>query len=255
MTTKIEIVTHAFCPRGTDTYAELLRWQFASLIHYPTHADVTLTVCYTREDPTTSKAVQRIAELLETIDPPGVTIKALDFPPGSLFRRGVGRNFCALQTTADVVWFTDVDYLFGPGCLDAVADQCGRATELAQPAELWISRDHATGDQDVEQGRREDLPEINPERFAKRRQKVCIGGVQIVGGYTANKVGYCSGTKWAEPVSADEGFRSCKCDKAFRRINRFQAQRLQIPNTYRLRHSHDGRDYDLSGCIRGKAVW
>lgn len=255
MTKTLEIVTHCYCPPTLDAYARLLRFQFASLIHNPVASPVTLTVCYTSEDAKTAAEVRRIGSYLDEHNPAGITLRALDFPPGGLFRRAVGRNFAALQSAADVIWFTDVDYVFGPGCLQAVADMCDLTTELAQPAEIWISRDHATGDQDLWEARDQELPRINPEHFAKRRQKVCIGGVQIVGGHVARRVGYCSGTRWVDPVDPEQGFRSCRCDKVFRRLNGFVAQRLPIPNTYRLRHGRDGRDIDLKGATRGKEVW
>jgi len=251
----IEIVSHVYNPPRLHTYADLLKHQFGSLWHYPTIHRVTLTVCYTSRDGATRDRIEKIGRIADESDRDGLEVRALDFPPGSLFRRGVGRNFCALQTKADVIWFTDVDYQFGPGCLDAVGDMCGRETELVMPGYLWLSRDHATGDKDMWDHRDEDLPPIVFDNYAERKQRVCIGGCHIVGGYTANKIGYCGGTKYATPVSEEEGFRSCRCDKAFRRINKLQAKRLPIPSVYRMRHGIDGRDYDLSGTVRGKEVW
>lgn len=255
MTKHLEIVTHCYNPPGLNIYGQLLKWQFASLWHYPTHHRVTLTVCYTGDDGATRDRVQKIGHQIEKGDREGLELKALDFPPGSLFRRGVGRNFCALQTVADVIWFTDVDYMFGPGCLDALGDMCDRGTGLVMPAQLWMSRTHAIGDQDLWEQRDNELPEIPVEHFAQRRQRICIGGCQIVGGHLANRIGYCSGTKWSQPVSEAEGFRSCKCDKYFRRLNNLKAERLPIPAVYRMRHGVDGRDYDLTGVVRGKEVW
>jgi hypothetical protein len=251
----IEIVSHVYSPPGTYGYAEHLKWQFASLIHNPPRVPTTLTICYTRQDVKTSVRIRRIGEMLDAGISKTVTLKALDFSPARLFRRAIGRNWAALHTTADVIWFTDVDYSFGPGCLDAVADLVGIDTELAQPSAIWISTDHALGDDDVVAAREVDLPVVKPEHFTERRQKVCIGGVHIVGGNTARRVGYCDGTKWVEPVDEAEGFRSCRCDKVFRRANGFKAQRLPIPNTFRIRHSIDGRDLDLAGVVRGREVW
>ncbi len=255
-TQSLEIVTHCYCPPSLDTYAQMLRWQFASLVHHRPHVPVTLTVCYTREDAKTSAIVRWIGEQLDQRgDLQGITLRALDFPPGGLFRRAIGRNFAAQHPQGDVLWFTDVDYYFGPGCLSAVADLVTPDTELAMPAEIHISVSHLMGDDDLAAGRRVEFPEVLPARFAKRRQKVCIGGCQIVGANVARRVGYCQGTRYVEPVDAAAGFRSCRCDKVFRRTNKFKAQRLPIPNTYRLRHSRDGRDFDLNGTIRGKEVW
>ena len=254
--TSLEIVSHVYNAPGTNGYAEHLKWQFASLIHHPPRVPTTLTVCYTSRDQVTKARVRRIGEMLDRSENPHrLTLKAIDFAPGSLFRRAVGRNFAALHTTADVIWFTDADYSFGAGCLDAVADLVGVDTELAQPAEILIHTTHALGDDDIFAARDEDLPLLNPANFSRRRQKVCIGGVHIVGGNVARRVGYCNATKWVEPVDEAEGFRSCRCDKAFRRVNGFKAQRLPIPNVFRIRHSIDGRDLDLAGVVRGREVW
>ena len=251
----IEIVSHVYDPPGLDVYSQLLKWQFASLYHNPPPVPTTLTVCYTREDAKTTAMVKQIGAIIDSQDCEPVTLRALDFPPGSLFRRAVGRNFCALQSPADVIWFTDVDYCFGPSCLRAVAELTGLDTQLVMPAHVQISTNHGMGDEDVFYGRDVDLPKIDPARFSERRQRICIGGVQIVGGHLARKIGYLHGTKWVKPVPEDAGFRSCRGDKAFRRLNKLAAERIKIPSVYRLRHSRDGRDFNQSGTIIGKKVW
>jgi len=252
----IEIVSHCYCPPGFDHYAEMLKWQFSSLELYPPNADVTLSVCYTETDTATTAALQQIAELASA-SRSGARVKCLNFEPGELFRRAIGRNFVALETDADVVWFTDIDYLFGPECLATVADLVGPDDGLVIPAAIWIHRDHATGDADVEQYRLATLKPIPFHHFVERRQKIAIGGCHIVGGNTARRVGYCKQSpKYMEPVDPSFGFRSCRCDRAFRKLNNFEAKRLKIPNVFRMRHTVDGRDYDLTGGKgEGKTNW
>lgn len=255
MSKTIEIVTHVYCPPGVDQYAEHLRWQFASLVRYGSCVGIRWTVCYTRDDPRTAELVVRLGKMIGDLTFGQFVLQGLDLAPSMLFRRAIGRDWAARNTTADVVWFTDADYVFGPGSLAAtVAGVAGRSG-LFMPAEIQIHRDHATGDADVAAGRAVRLPDPDPTHFLARRQKVCIGGVQIVDGDTARRVGYCGGTRWTEPVDPSLGFRSCRCDLAFRKLNGFSAVRLAIPNVYRLRHSRDGRDFDLTGEQIGKAVW
>lgn len=253
---QIEIVTHVYSPPGLDTYAQMLRWQFASLVRHRGPVSVTLTVCHTSQDSKTMAQLDRIRDIVSREQPGGLRVQALDYEPGSLFRRAIGRNYAALHTAATVaIWFTDVDYLFGPGALEAVCGAVAPESGLSQPAEILIHRSHALGDEDLFRGRAIELPEFNPAHFERRRQKVAIGGCQIVGATTAKSVGYCRDSKWVQPVDPEAGFRSCRCDRAFRKLNQFAVARLPIPHVYRMRHGRDGRDVDLTGVVRGREVW
>jgi hypothetical protein len=252
----LEIVTHVYCPPGVDIYAEHLRWQFASLYRHQPTGPTTLTICYTRTDAATAAVLARIRGIVQQAGRlENLQVQALDFEPGALFRRAIGRNYAAKRTRADAIWFTDADYCFGPGAIAAVLQLVEPTSQLVQPESLWIHTTHALGDADLEAGRSQEFPDIQPEHFSRRRQKVCIGGVQIVGGDTARRLGYCQQTKWVQPVDPAQGFRSCRCDRAFRKLNNFHALRLPIPQVYRLRHGTDGRDYDLDGQARGREVW
>lgn len=251
----IELVTHCYCPRGTDTYAEHLKWQWASLLHYcPRTCHVLLTICYTQQDTATALRVQAIEESAKRTAP-HLSVQAMDLPPERLFRRAIGRNVAALWTNAQAIWFTDVDYLFGPGALDAVAAKVPRTAGLTIPAQVQIQVDHATGDRMIAAHRAEQFPSIDPTLFASRKQRLAIGGCQIVGGDLARRIGYLDGTRWVQPVDPMAGFRSCRCDKAWRQLNGLNSVRLSIPNVYRIRHSEDGRDYDFQGQKIGKGAW
>jgi len=252
---KIDIVSHCHCPPGVDQYAEMLRWQYASLIHFqPVDVVVRLVVCCSPLDEATFAAIKWIdanrGDRDETPD-----IVPIFLPPEKLFRRAIGRNIAAKSSLADVMWFTDVDYCFGPGCLQTVASLVSASDLLCQPATIWIHRDHATGDAAIERERGKPFPMLDFSEFIERRQKICIGGVQIVGGDTARRIGYLAKTKWVEPVDPELGFRSCRCDKAFRSINKLHAKALPIPCVFRLRHTRDGRDYTMEGAKVGKSVW
>ena len=250
----IELVTHCYCPRGTDTYAEHLKWQWASLVHYrPQTCNVLLTICYTQEDTATALRVQAIEQSAK--QQRGLNVQAMDLSPSRLFRRAIGRNVAAKWSRAQAVWFTDVDYMFGPTCLDTVTAKVQRTAGLVMPAYLQIQTDHATGDRMIAAHRAEQYPRIDPTLFARRKQRIAIGGCQIVGGDLARAIGYLDGTKWTQPVDPMAGFRSCRCDKAWRQLNGLNAIRVDVPNVYRIRHGEDGRDYDYQGEKIGKGAW
>lgn len=247
----IEIVTHCWCPPGVPWYAEHLRWQYASLWRNARDSEVVWTVCWNGGDRATREALHRC----HTNACSGLLINEIELDLPLLFRRAIGRDRAAQRTRADVVWFTDADYLFHDGCVAAVERLCGPQTWLAMPSHISISRTHELGQRRVEEAMDEPLPELDPADFEPRKQRVCIGGVQIVGGDTAREVGYLRGTPWQNPVDPAMGFRSCRCDVAFRRSMGGKAERLAIPGVYRLRHTRDGRDYTRDGEKVGRQAW
>jgi len=254
--TSIEIVAHCYDPPGSSQYAEMARVQFASLYNFRPSWPVVYSLCYSPDNLPAQQTIDWIRGFYEregTIY--NLATKTVSLGEPDLFRRAIGRNFCAKRTISDVVWFTDIDYVFGPGAIDAACGQTTPDTELVTPAEYQIHRDHETGDDDLRAMRGAALPLVEPSHFVPRKGKTAIGGLQIVGGNTARRVGYLDGTKWVQPVDAAAGFRSCRCDRAFRKHNGFSTEYLTIPNVYRLRHTQDGRDRDQTGTVRGKEVW
>ena len=177
----------------------------------------------------------------------GGRVRVIPMSNEELFRRAIGRNYAALRTEADVVWFTDADYCFGEGCLDSIHDLMDADSGLCIPETVKINVDHATGNAAIERERENPLPQIVESEFKTRKEKKAIGGIQIIGGNLARKIGYLKGTRWVEPVDASKGFRSCKCDKVWRSHNNLSATRLPIRNVYRMRHEMDGRDFDITG--------
>jgi hypothetical protein len=188
-------------------------------------------------------------------------LRHVPLKPDRLFRRAIGRHHCATTSKADVVWFTDVDYFFGPQCLDAVAAQMDRTTKLCKPSPVWISKDHATGDKMLRENALVEELNVNSycneDWFARRRQKICIGGVQLIGGDMARETGYFCGEKRMEPLKdVSKGFLSCRCDKWWRSHNSLSAADIDVPNVYRIRHGADGRDYSFDGTkMEGKTGW
>lgn len=201
------------------------------------------------------------------------TINVMSIEKERLFRRAIGRNIAALKTNAQAVWFTDCDYFLGEGAYEAILehvqpieqstdeqsaeDSPGGSTQarLYHPETVMISRDHVTGDAMLKKGRPKDAarygfgnPAGLPESmFVPKTHHIAIGGIQIVHGETANRVGYLEGTKWVQPVESAGGFRQCRCDRAFRKHNKFLRTPLPIEQIYRIRHLEAGRDYDDAG--------
>ena len=228
-----------------DFYAECLKWQWASLLQHRTQCTVEYTVCYTPGDTVTA---QRVEQISYDDKPDNLYFRPLPLQPQQLFRRAIGRNIRALATDADVVWMTDVDYLFGDECLDAAARQvCPVRSKLCMPGRYHINNDHATGDKMIADNRNVTHPKLNPKLFTERKQRLAIGGLQIIGGNFARDAGYLKDTRYVEPVSSHFGFRSCKCDRWYRKEYKLKAERLNIPGVYRMRHTEAGRDYFMSG--------
>ena len=261
----IQIISHAFCPPGVGHYAEHLKWQWASLTNYPPSVPTTLSVCFTGSDDATCERLSKMHQMiLDGRTDPLVKLQTLQMRPSQLFRRAIGRNWLAKRSSADVVWFSDCDYLFGPDCLKTLAELAGRTSGLVMPQTILINKDagnkaekadHAVGDRMVADNLDYDLPQIDPSLFASRQQRICIGGCQIVGGNLAREIGYLDGTDYVQPVDEANGFLSCKCDRVWRHRNNLTATRLPIPNVYRIRHSRDGRDFTLTGENKGREVW
>ncbi len=261
MSSSIEIVVHCYDPPGVELYSQMLRWQWSSLVTHSCRGRVKWTVCFTADDRSTADVLFQISDEARAafVDRPDDPVgKLISLRPGELFRRAIGRNSAALASESDVVFFTDCDYLFGEGCLDAILDAVEPSSGLTIPMGTLICRDHATGDRLIRAGRYQDQPSADfddRELFVPRRQKLAIGGVQIVGGDLARRIGYLNGTKWVKPVDPAAGFRSCRCDKVWRKRNKLQAVRVLIPNMLRLRHTIAGRDVDGDGNHKGKEVW
>ena len=246
---KLEVITHCYCPPGLDHYANALVWHFGSLCAHPgsKFSAVKLTLCYTGHDKATCETVDGV----EFADAPdNVEFAPLLFSREELFRRAIGRNYVAKRTDADVVYFSDVDYLCGPGFLDAIHDHFDQVAEFIYPREYKINADHATGDQMLSQSPDEWFT-IPDDKFIPKVNRKAIGGVMFVSGDQARK-GYLDGTKWTKPVDPKGGFRRCHCDTAYRKSiqpNSFKS--VEAPGLYRLRHTENGRDYDSKGEKRG----
>lgn len=236
----IELVTHCWSGDDVPIYHHLLALQLRSVLtHRASDVKVKVTVCYTPGDTRTAGVLADYAPEFSG----NPSLSGLPLPPGKLFRRAIGRNVAAKRTDADVVWFTDVDYLFGEGALQAAHGVCvaSEGTPLVHPKYVWLNQHHTLGDMIISNAAAGQV-EMPPKKlFFRRREQIAIGGIQIVQGDYCREHGYLSKKrKWQEPVELDH-FDRCYCDIRFRK-NVGSAKPVRVPEVYRIRHSRCGRD-------------
>lgn len=235
---KIEIVTHCYSG-ALPQFATFLRYQISSLLLHAPLTQVQLTVCYTSSDVATRQAIawglQRSRGLLDLLP--------IDMLPARLYRRSIGRNLAARATTADLVWFADVDHYFGAGCLDALA-RCWQGF-VEKPLMVWprwiqISRNHEVGDRQWNEAPQGKLLDVRADEFIPKRYQRAIGGVQIVSGDYCRSIGYLAGhSKYQKPRDDDRPFGDFRDDVVFRKQISLagRVEPIELPGLYRLRHS------------------
>jgi hypothetical protein len=235
---KIELVSHCYAGH-LKQYAAHLTYQLSSLWRLKVEDDinVTATILYTGSDRLT---LDTILWFRKQRPPAWLNFNPMPMKANDLFRRAIGREMACKATIADVVWFTDVDYLFMPGAFEAVCSNIGRSP-LIFPRHLWFNRTHAIGDEYAARWTEPAFMEIDPADFQQERVRRAIGGVQIIQGDMARKVGYCRGNaKFQKPA---DRFVSCKCDMHARKAwGVGRGLGVDIPGVYRLRHTENGRD-------------
>ena len=249
--TSLTIVAHCYCPPGCDVYRQHLKWEIASLINHPPRIPVDHISIIAEDDGETLRMIYDLKYAASLVA--NVMLRGVLVPEGKLLRRSIARNDEALRCRSSACWFADADYYFGPGCIDALADQINADTELACPKEVQVNIDHATGDKMVDEARDIVLPKIDPSLFSPLRRKSAIGGLQIVGGNVARECGYLNESKWTKPVSSDKGWRKTTEDVAFRRGR--QTTFVSLPNLYWIRHEAKGQDMDAAGNVVGSEAW
>lgn len=228
----LRIICHAYA-RRLPLYASMLRFQIASMIHHPPKAKVMLSVFCCAED----HAVHQL--MLEFMVAPDqeFTVECNVMPESMLFRRAIARHEASQQDVAAVLYYADADYCFGPGCLDAMA-ALGPQAPLCIPEIVLRSRSREAGAMQMEIGKDERWPAIDPRLYSPWRERRAIGGLQLIGADAAKRIGYLAGTVWHQPVDPALGFTDFKDDSAWRRsCGLGPGQKVPIPNLYRIRHS------------------
>jgi hypothetical protein len=179
-------------------------------------------------------------------------------PRGALFRRSIGRHAVGINTYEDIVWFADVDHLFGPGCLTLLSQQWNlwerkaAGSIMVWPKGLWIHACHELGDAfvkdhidtrtiiDLEEAGVATYENQNPTpAFEWKTYYSAIGGVQIVSGTYVRQFGYLPNSKWQQPRTDDQPFKDFRDDVKFRKccLSQIVGESVDIPHVYRLRHT------------------
>ena len=230
---KLEIVSHCW------NYSRLLTYQLSSIVLYPpTKLDVTFTVYYTDEDERTAEVLRYFGEK----DVPNVAWNWRNVTPGELFQRPMGRNEAALATKADWIWFCDCDQVFHAGCLDALpAELAACRNDLVFP-KYAMRTQHIDADNPIftQLGETPQVIDINPADFTPTPHTKAVGGMQIVRGDVARRVGYCRDMpKYQKPLKR---FPKQRADVVFRRaVLGEDGAPINVPAFYRIEHVAKGR--------------
>lgn len=234
----LHIVTHCYAFE-LPHYAVALKFQLSSLVMHRPTASVCIEVCYVSDDQATGEVLAWFCcHTNLDIRPHTLTLNQIS-------RRCIGRNIAALKSEGDLVWFTDVDHIFGHQCIDSVLTQWnevnahaktqGTSVSMVYPQKILISKDHSKGDEYL--SRTENMLEVRHYDFTPKRYDRAIGGVQIVSGDFARKHGYLDGNeKFQTPLN--KPFSSFSDDVAYRTYCRQYGEivPINVPNLFRIRH-------------------
>jgi len=229
---ELEIVSHCW------QYAHLLLYQISSLANYPPSAcNVTYTLYYCEEDAHTV----RLVDYFSKIKINQVTWNWQPLPREYLFRRAIGRNRAALQTSADWVWFTDCDTIFHRNCLDTLASQVtGKDERLVFPAHERITPLlESTSEMLAALQGSSLVTDIDTSQFEHNDITKAKGAFQIVHGDVCRALGYCNALSLFQ--SPTDRWRKTFEDPVFRKLIRSEGVAVEVQNLYRIRHIEKGR--------------
>ncbi len=228
----IEIVSHCW------RYHSLLEYQLSSLVlHAVGEAKVTMTVFHSPED----RPTREVLDYFGGLEVEGVRWNPRPLPRERLFRRAIGRNLAAKESSADWVWFSDCDVIFHEGALDRAARVLrNRDDVLVFPREHFVT-DLLEPGHDLLGGTDHDprVVDIDPGQFHPELRDRAVGGFQIVRGDVARAVGYCDRIGfYQEPL---DRWQKTFEDRTFRWLLGTEGTPVEIPGLYRIRHLAKGR--------------
>jgi hypothetical protein len=230
---EIEFIVHCW----HEKYARYLAYQLSSIYLNAVEIPIRYTVVTCDEDDgATVPVVEWYARRLTNLVPNIHRQERTHF-----LSRAIGRNQRAQDAQGRLVWFCDSDYLFGPGCLQWLAQADLPVGErLFMPGRYWINRNRQLG---AIAAAKVNLSALciydwNPADFVEIPLAKAIGGLQIVRRQTA-LLGYCPGDRRVQRRHGGPGLWSGG-DPRFRRQHRSWGHPLPIPNLYRLREPESG---------------
>ncbi len=253
----IRIVTHCYAKR-LPQYAAFLRYQLSSLASAP--IPTTIAVCYVPGDEKTEEVLDWFDNLLErNLLEEDLKLSLLRVPLEErvIYPRCHGRHLAAITATEDVVWFTDVDYLFLGDCLPTVVqapELWDEHNSMVYVRRVQINTTHTLGDELALRSysglallTEEDLR----DQFVQKVYRQAIGGVQIVRGAFAREHGYLPGMPTRKSGTPfDRGSRD---DRMYRKAcyKHGSIVPIEAPGVYRLRHSQTTRRLGRVPSIEG----
>lgn len=238
----IEIVSHCWAQQ-LPHFADALCYQLSSIIlDHPKNCGVILSVCCCPDDKDVCGVVREYSK--------HCAVRAYRMPIEHLGRRCIGRNFAAKRSTADIVWFADVDHVFREGILDRLAEyEWPDDVVMVYPRKIKIHQDHATGDQATSLMRRSpSIMDIEPTEFIDKKYGKAIGGVQIVRGDFAREHGYlASSARWCRPRMDGKPFGDFRDDLVYRSFcsGHGKIVGIDLPGLYRIRHTRTTYQPDI----------
>lgn len=228
----IEIVSHCW------QYSKLQAYQLSSLVQHPvTEANITMTVFYSSED----KATVALLNFFRQKKIKNVTWNFREIDKENLFRRAIGRNIAAHETTADWIWFTDCDMTFQKNCLNSLNEALqGRTDALVYPQVESKSKIYT--DDDLIESNALEKPQlmlVDPNRFIPHQISRATGPLQITHGDVARSVGYCDDVEcYQQPA---ERFQKATEDRVYRWLLATQGEPVDVDGVCRIQHIQKGR--------------
>jgi hypothetical protein len=228
----LEIVSHCW------KYTEFQLYQLSSLVNNPPNdCVVTHTVYYSKEDLNTVK----LLEYVKKLHVKNVIWNFIDLKKELLFRRAIGRNRAAKNTTADWIWFTDCDVVFLSGALDSLAKELENLQEiLVYPETMLVSELLSKDDPIIVKARTEPrILQVDYSKFTVRKFNRAAGPIQILHGNIARACGYCDTLSvYQKPARR---WRKAYEDRAFRWLLGTQGLPIKVLNLLFIRHAEKGR--------------
>lgn len=254
MSKTISIIVHVYAEAIPD-YAALFTAQLSSLVLWPPKTCAVDVTCWTAEtDSLTHRVCAAFRRHFQDHATPAV-VQVRTLPKKELFRRAIGRNISALECEADVCWFSDADYLYAEGMLDALAAvDFAKVSphEMIFPKRYWMMTSHEAGDAEIARISAGSIFRPNLEPYYRKRLKMGIGGLQIVSREIANR-GYCKlGSRYLRPRATEQPFPDTDEDRIYRGTIKSSIPVDFGDQLYRLRHSRtsyeNGEDRRLRMC-------
>ncbi|MGM0526748.1 MAG: glycosyltransferase family A protein [Pseudomonadota bacterium] len=227
----LEVVSHCW------NYAHLLSYQLQSLIDYaPNQLTIKFTVFYCQEDQATVKLLDQYS----AISHDNINWNFVELDKSALLRRAIGRNKAAKSTSADWIWFTDCDLVFGKNTFSSLRDQLtGQQSILVFPATVkrtsLLEKDNEL--LTCDRFNAADCLENDTCNFHTFEK--ATGPVQIVHGSIAREYGYCDQLACYQQRK-DRWVKTYE-DRAFRWLLGSHGEPIDVGDVGIIRHVEKGR--------------